>query len=61
MTFKGKFGTNFFLIRCGVSELWLSKVLSFLHTGKNSHVHIFYDHETGVTGKLLNSRFDFVT
>ena len=40
---KGRFGTNLFLNRFGVSELWLSKVLSFPHTLKNSHVHISGD------------------
>ena len=43
VVFKGKFGTNFFLICHVVSELWLSKVLSFPHTQKNCHVHISGD------------------
>ena len=43
MVIKGKFGTKFFLICHGVSELWLSKVLSFPHTRKNSDIHISGD------------------
>ena len=33
----------FFLICHGVSELWVSKVLSFPQPGENSHVHISGD------------------
>ena len=41
---QGKiWGKTFFLICHWVSELWLSKVLSFPHTWKNSHVHISGD------------------
>ena len=44
---QGKIGDkNFFLICHGVSELWLSKVLSFLHPWKNSHIHISGDINT---------------
>ena len=41
---EGKIWDNFFLLIChGVSELWLSKVLSFPHTWKNFHVLISGD------------------
>ena len=40
---QGKIWDKFFFIRHGVSELWLSKVLSFPHTWKNSHVLISGD------------------
>ena len=43
MVIKGKFGTKFFLMCHGVSELSLSKFLSLPHTWKNFHVHISGD------------------
>ena len=42
MVIKGKIGTIVFICR-GVSELWLSKVLSFLYTRKSAHIQVCGD------------------